>query len=60
MVPERDMRILQRIERSMVRALCGIQLKDRKGLADFMLMLGLNETIDQLSIANSVDSMAMC
>ena len=37
----------------MVRAMCGVQLKDRKRSTD--LMLGLNETIDQLAMANSVD-----
>ena len=48
------MRIIQRTERSIVRAMCGVQLKDRKISNDFMLMLGLNETIDQLVMANSV------
>ena len=38
----------------MVRAMCGVQLKDRKRSTDLMLMLGLNKTIDQLAIANSV------
>ena len=38
----------------MVRAICGVQLKDRKRYTDLMLMLGLNETIDQISMANSV------
>ena len=37
----------------MVRAMCGVQLKDRKTSADLMFMLGLNETIDQLAMANS-------
>ena len=36
----------------MVRALCGEQLKQKT--KDFMLIFGLNETIDQLTIANSV------
>ena len=36
----------------MVRALCGVQLKDRKRSRD--LMLCLNETIEQLAIASSV------
>ena len=54
MVPERDMGILQQTEKSMVRAMCGVQLKYRKGSTDLLLMLGLNETIDQLAIANSV------
>ena len=31
---------------SVVRAMCGVQLKDRKRSRDIMLMLGLNETID--------------
>ena len=35
-----------------MRAMCGVQLKDRKRSKD--LMLGLNETIDQLAMANSV------
>ena len=38
----------------MVRAMCGVQLKDRKRSMDLMLMLDLNETIDRLSMANSV------
>ena len=40
--------------KSMVRAMCGVQLKARKRSTDLMLMLGLNETIDQLAMANSV------
>ena len=51
---EGDMGILQRTERSMVRAMCGVQLKDRKRSTDLMSMLGLNETIDQSAMANSV------
>ena len=38
-------------ERYMVRALCRVQLKDRKSAKD--VMLGLSETIDQLVIVNS-------
>ena len=49
-----EMGILQRIEKSNVRAMCGIQLKDRKISTDLMFMLGLSETIDQLAMANSV------
>ena len=41
-------------ERSTVRAMCGVQLKNRKISKDLMLMLGLNESIDQLAMANSV------
>ena len=38
----------------MVRVMCGVQLKDRKRYTDLMFMLGLNETMDQLAMANSV------
>ena len=34
--------------------MCGGQHKDRKRSNDLMLILGLNELIDQLAIANSV------
>ena len=36
----------------MVRAMCGVQLGHRKKAND--LTLGLNETMDQLAMANSV------
>ena len=38
----------------MVRTMCGVQLKDRKISTALMLMLGRNETISQLAMANSV------
>ena len=38
----------------MVRAMCGVQLKDRKISTDLVVMLDLKETIDQLAMANSV------
>ena len=50
----KEMGILRRTERSIVRAMCGVQLKVKKISMDLMLLLGLNETIDQLAIANSV------
>ena len=36
----------------MVRAMCGVQLKARKRSTNLMLILGLNETIDQLVMAS--------
>ena len=48
------MGILRRTERSMAREMCGVQLKDIKRSTDLMFMLGLNETIDQLAMTNSV------
>ena len=38
----------------MVRAMYGVQFKDRRKSLDFMYMLGMNETIYQLAMANSV------
>ena len=37
----------------MVRAMCGVQLNDRKRSTDLMFMLGLSETMDELAITNS-------
>ena len=41
-------------ERSMVRAICEVQLKDIKGVEDLLLMLGYDYIIDQLVMANSL------
>ena len=49
-----EMRILQRTGRSVVRAMCGVQLKARKRSTDLIFMLGLKETVDQLAMANNV------
>ena len=55
MVPEiSEMGILQRTERSMVRAMCGVQLKDRKRSTNLMFMLSLKEAIDLLAMENIV------
>ena len=37
-----------------MRVMCGVQLKDWKRATDWMFIFGLNETIDQLAMANSV------
>ena len=51
---ENDMGILRRIERSLVRAMRGVQLNDRKRSTDLMFMLGLNENIDHLSMCSLI------
>ena len=38
----------------MVRAIYGVQLKDRKRSTGLMLVLSVNETIDMLAMASSV------
>ena len=42
-----------------MRAMCAVQLMDRKRAKDLMLMLGLNKTIDQLAMAVYI-GMVMC
>ena len=51
---ESHMGILRRTERSTLRAMCGVQLKDRKISTDLLLMMGSNETMNQLAMTNSV------
>ena len=48
---ESNMGILFMAERSIVRSMCRVQLKDRKQAND--LMLSLDETIDLLAMGNS-------
>ena len=48
------MGILRRTERSIVRAMCGVQHKNVKRYMDLMFMLGLKETMDQLAMTGSV------
>ena len=37
-----------------MRAMCGVQLKDKKNYAYMMFMLGLKDTVVQLAMASSV------
>ena len=57
MVPKENKMGILRTERSMVRAMCGVQLKDKKRSKDLMSIL--NETRYQLDMAVFVD-MVMC
>jgi len=41
----KELSILRRTERAMVRAMCGLKLLDRKNTDELMDMLGLNETL---------------
>ena len=51
---DNEMEILQMTESSMVSAMCGGQLRDKKASTGLMLMFGFKETIDQFAMANSV------
>ena len=51
---ENTIGVLQGTERIMVRTLCGEPIKDRKEVKELMVMLGFNQTWDQLVMANIV------
>ena len=46
--------ILKRAERSMVRAMCGVKLVDKRNIKELTNMLGLKEATDKLARANSI------
>ena len=46
-----EIRILRKTDRSMIRAMCGVQLKDRNGSIDLMFLLG-EPTDDELKLNN--------
>ena len=51
---QNEIGIFQRTERAMVTNMCWVKLMEKKSTTDLMQMLDLNETMDQLVIANSV------
>ena len=50
---ESEIGVLQNAERSMVRAMCGVQLKDRNWSKDLTSMFCFSETMDHFSMASS-------
>ena len=44
----------------MVRAMCGVQLKDRNKSTDMMFMLGLKEAVDKLAMQTVFVCIGMC
>ena len=51
---ENEMEILRRTEKTMVRAMCGAKLMEKKRTEDLMELLGLKETDVQMAKANGV------
>ena len=51
---ENEMAILRRTEKTMVRAMCGAKLMEKKRTEDLMELLGLKETDVQMAKANGV------
>jgi len=46
--------ILRQTEKSVVRAMCGVNLTDRKNTKELTGTLGLQETVDKLARASGV------
>lgn len=59
MVLKKQVAIL-RIERAMVRAMCGVKLMDKKTTDELMDKLGLNETSDKWQRQMECDGKDMC
>ena len=51
---ENEVAILRRAERSIVRAMCGVKLVDKRSTEELMNMLGLKEAADKLARANGM------
>ena len=57
---ENEMAILGRMERTMVRAMCGAKLMKKKRTEDLTEMLGLKETAVQMQRRMERDGTGMC
>ena len=51
---EKEMAILRRTERAMIRAMCGVKLLDRKNSEELVDMLGIKESLDRMAKASSM------
>ena len=51
---EKEIAILRRTERAMIRAMCGVKLLDRRNSDELMDMLGIKESLDRMAKASSM------
>ena len=51
---EKELDIMRRTERAMIRSMCGVKIMDRKNTEELMDMLGLSESLDKLAKASGV------
>ena len=51
---EKEMAILRRTERAMIRSMYGIKLLDQRNREELMGMLGINESLDRMAKASSM------
>ena len=51
---EKEMAILRRTEKAMIRAMCGVKPLDRRNSDELMDMLGMKESLDRMAKASSI------
>ena len=51
---EKEMAILRRTGRAMIRAMCGVKLLDRKNSEELMDMLRIKESLDRMAKTSSI------
>ena len=51
---ETELAILRRMEKAMIKVICGVHLLDKRKTGDLMEMLGLEETLEQIVKANTL------
>ena len=51
---EKEMAILRRTERAMIRTMCGVKLLDQRNSKELMDMLGIKESLDRMAKASSI------
>ena len=51
---EKEMAILRRTERAMIRAMCGLKLLDQRNSEELMDMLGIKESLGRMAKASSM------
>ena len=51
---KKEMAILRRTERAMIRAMCGVKLLDRRNSEELMDMLGIKECLDKMAKASNM------
>ena len=51
---ENEMAVLRRTEKAMMRAMCGVEMIEKRGSQEYMSLLGLTDTLDRLARASGV------
>ena len=51
---KKEMAILRRTERAMIRVMCGVKLVDRRNSEEVMDMLGIQKCLDRMAKASSM------